>query len=402
MTNRTDVSDYLIHFVRSPSKTDFPTDYKNMEEFYFPLIEGEISSQYDCLTNIIEEGGLRASCSFRNGKATIYGADPVICFTEMPLLNLLQYAASQNNTSRVSEYGIALLKKEVYNLGARPVIYGLSNDNKFKYEDGNKKIISPEILPYCEQYRFVNLNLNTDGYTDWTHEREWRIKCSEPNYYLSISDDDYLNTICVKGLNIFTDLFFSEVVIILKTIEEAEEVRKIVQQQLDSGYARGGDEFNTKIRFLVIDNSIKFLNTTEINSIEDLPKDSYYIHEYESISEIDKEMIRNSINTCSVKAKDFAKEFFDTTKLAFDEYGALKDTCGSAHVASFDTENKYIRFMLSEELAVAVGGCVWIKIENYDIPSEQSITYYEFIAEKQCEILNKVVSNIFRVYSMRD
>ncbi len=117
---RTDVSDYLIHFVRKPNPLDAP---KNNEWFdensYFPLVLSEaLINEFDVLINVIKEGGLRANFSFRKGHQTVYGYDPVICFTEMPLINFLQYVLQRNKIDRVSEYGFAILKQEAYKNGA--------------------------------------------------------------------------------------------------------------------------------------------------------------------------------------------------------------------------------------------------------------------------------------------
>ena len=148
--NRTDISKFVIHSVRKPNQNDFPNDdHEFSEHDYFPLLSGEkLQDEFDVLTNIIREGGLRANLSFRNGKSTIYGNNPVICFTEMPLINFLQYVKLRDNRSRFTEYGVALLKKEVYKNGGRPVISGLSSENKFEYLDSSKRIIKPAILHF--------------------------------------------------------------------------------------------------------------------------------------------------------------------------------------------------------------------------------------------------------------
>jgi len=259
---RTDISKYLIHSVRRPNNNDLPQDNSMIdddEELYYPLKEDRtLYNEFDSLINIIEEGGLRASRSFRNGKATVYGGDPVVCFTEMPFINFIQYVKERDDRYCFTEYGIALLKKEVFENNGRPVISGLSNDNKFKFEDEKRRIIQPDILPYKEQYRYVRLDL-ING-TDWTHEREWRIKCEFTKKYFSVRNDDILNTYMTWGVNVFSDLLFSEIIIILKTEEEAKEMQSIVQKQLDHSYSRGGEEFCTKIKYLIIDKAINSLD----------------------------------------------------------------------------------------------------------------------------------------------
>lgn len=400
--NRTDISKFVIHSVRKPNQNDFPNDdHEFSEHDYFPLLSGEkLQDEFDVLTNIIREGGLRANLSFRNGKSTIYGNNPVICFTEMPLINFLQYVKLRDNRSRFTEYGVALLKKEVYKNGGRPVISGLSSENKFEYLDSSKRIIKPAILPFSEQYRYVKLDFNTGN--DWTHEREWRIVCDRKNKDFTIHDDYRYNTFETYGLNIFSDFLFSEVVLIIKTEEEAKSIFQLVQDQLDSGYANGGQEFYTKIRYLIVEKALEFINEKQINSIEELPESIYYTHSYETLSEIEKEKVENALKKCSDMSQQFANEFFQMHNLDTDDKKINFDISGFAVVTSYESNHKYYRYLLNEDLASAVSGSIWLKNLAKNIPHLQSLTYQEYIAKKHCEILNIELDNIFTVYSKLD
>lgn len=395
---RTDISKYLIHSVRRPDNTDL-YQVDEDEQLYYPLRENsEINDEYESLINIIEEGGLRASRSFRNGKATIYGGDPVVCFTEMPLINFIQYVKDRDDRYRFTEYGIALLKNELYKNGGRPVISGLSSDNNFKFEDNNRKILKSDVLPYKEQYRYVNLDLIKG--TDWTHEREWRIKCE--NKYFSVRDDKVLNIYLTWGLNVFSDSLFSEIIIILKTEEEAKDIQKIVQQQLDCGYCNGGEEFCNKIKYLIIDKAICYLVNNSLTRIEDLPIDTFYRHSYEEISDAEKTKIRLIISECSDLATKFADEFVAKSKIEKGKDGFYEDICGSCYVASYKTTNKYMRFLLKEGVATSIGDCFWLDKLHNSVPFIQCMSYYEYIAHKQCDFLNEKIDKIFTTYSIRD
>jgi hypothetical protein len=114
--------------------------------------------------------------SFRNGRTTIYGGQPAICTTEMPLYSFAQYVRSRADTAKVSAYGIAFLKKEFYAAGGRPVLYGLSIDNPQFVEDRpTARVFHDSVLPRAEQYRYVAHNPSgMDKWVDWSHEREWR------------------------------------------------------------------------------------------------------------------------------------------------------------------------------------------------------------------------------------
>lgn len=396
---RTDMSKYLIHSVRKSEERDLPNEEHEFNEHnYFPLLCGEkLDNEFDVLKNIIREGGLRANLSFRNGKATIYGNNPVICFTEMPLINFLEYVKLRHNSSRITQYGVAMLKKEVYKNGGRPVISGLSTE-KFEYLDAQKKILKPEILPLAEQYRYVKF----DFATDWTHEREWRIVCNRDEKKFNLLDDYNLNVFDTYGLNIFSDFYFSEVIIILYSEDEAKEIHEIVQDQLDSNYAKSGQEFYTKIKYLIVQKAIELLEEKQYKSIEDLPNSVYYEHTYETLTEIEIEKVKNALNKCTQLSKQFADEFFELHNLHTEESRLNYDISGFATVTSSHSNNKYYRYLLNEKFANAVGGSIWLKNLSAEIPYLQSLTYQEFITKKQSEFLNEEIENIFYYYSKVD
>ena len=393
-TMRTDISKYVIHSIRRPNKNDLPQNNEE-EQLYYPLAENEeIKDEFESLVNIIEEGLLRASRSFRNGKATVYGGDPVVCFTEMPLLNFIQYVKERNNRYRFTEYGIALLKEDVYKNYGRPVIAGLAKDNLFEYEDQKKRIIKPEILPYKEQFRYVNLDLKNG--TDWTHEREWRIKCDFQDKH---GVSDYYFT---WGVSIFSSFLFSEAIIILKTEEEARTIQSIVQKQLDNEYSRGGQEFCNNIKYLVLSKAIKYFDNNSLTRIEDLPANAFYTHSYKEINEQEKQKIKEIISECIGLGPTFADEFAKNTTIEKDENGLYKDTCGFSHVASYKTTNKYLRYLLKEKIATPIDECLVLYELQEKVPFEQSMSYHEYIAQKQCAFLNKKIENIFTTYSIID
>jgi len=290
------------------------------------------------------------------------------------------------------------LKTEFYKNGGRPVISGLSEDNVFEYLDKSKRIINPDILPIKEQYRYVRLTSDID----WTHEREWRIKCDKRDKNFSVRDDMRNDSFLTWGVNVFSNSLFSEVIIILRSTKEAKIIHGIIQGQLDCGYAKGGQEFCVKIKYLILDESKEFLERKEINSIEDLPSNAFYSHVSPFISDEEKKILMKVFEKCAHMSKAFAYEFINNTKFEIESNGLINDISGFAHVASDQIDNKFIRFLLKENLADSIGEIIWVKQMERDIPFQQSLSYHEYIAERQCEILNKEIDNIFRVYSRVD
>ena len=170
---RHDHTSWLIHFVRD---RDPDQDFLGETEDEYNLsVGGELgpdASAFEVLLSIIKIGGLIPGYSLRNGRTTIYGGDPVICATEMPLYSFANYVKEVNNTKKVSAYGIAFLKSEFYNASGRPVIYGLASNNEFKYSGeltAYRKILEESVLPKSEQYRYVAYNPSFGN--SWTAER---------------------------------------------------------------------------------------------------------------------------------------------------------------------------------------------------------------------------------------
>ncbi|MDT3498298.1 DUF2971 domain-containing protein [Bacillus toyonensis] len=166
---RTDLTGFLTHLTR-------PQPENNLEAT-------------DVLIKILREGTLQGST-----KGYIVGNEKVICFQEAPI-----YSIAENAINHIEEYeryvqsttnpymklryypcGLSLPKQVLYqlvdsvtrqvipNIGVRPVIY-------------EKTEIAKGFLPENEYWRIVDFELTGgNGITDWTHEREWRIKA---NYF---------------------------------------------------------------------------------------------------------------------------------------------------------------------------------------------------------------------------
>ena len=64
----------------------------------------------------------------------------------------------------------------MFKLGARPVIYGKTEELK-------------RMLPKDEYWRIVNQDLGSENVVDWSHEREWR---HVSDYHFEYSDTEIL------------------------------------------------------------------------------------------------------------------------------------------------------------------------------------------------------------------
>lgn len=171
---RFDISDYLIHFFRD-------VDLQGNNYIHFPEYCGfnNLAHSYyldACflLRCAIRHCKISASWSFRGGVRTIYGESPAVCFTDMPVSAFVKTSVDRLKMGEnIGLYALILPKTDMFNIGARPVIYGLDGFGSVlpSGTGGGKRIINTSLLPLNEQYRYVTY---VPGSIDWTHEREWR------------------------------------------------------------------------------------------------------------------------------------------------------------------------------------------------------------------------------------
>ena len=170
---RFDLSPYLIHFFRS---VDLCLADVIAPEDWGPsaIVEDTKLTPLFLMRNAIRLERLWATWAVRKHKRTVYGYDPAVCFTDMPMSAFIE--AGQARAARgeaMSPFALVLPKDHVHAAGGRPVIYGLSTEASLPTgNDGGLRIMPTSVLPKVEQYRYVTLAAY--GKVDWTHEREWR------------------------------------------------------------------------------------------------------------------------------------------------------------------------------------------------------------------------------------
>jgi hypothetical protein len=152
MRLRSDMSCYVTHLTRASSG--------NGETGY--------QSGIDHLLQILREKKIRGS---HNISGFINGAEPAVCFQDMPLNGVSQnvlheqmYREDLGGKTRYEANGLSFTKGFIFEKGGRPVFY-------------EKTHVAKKILPKEEWWRIVNFDLsNKNRVIDWTHEREWRVK----------------------------------------------------------------------------------------------------------------------------------------------------------------------------------------------------------------------------------
>jgi hypothetical protein len=407
---RHDHTDWLIHFVRDRHpEQDLPGESEEEADYY---AGGEIeydASAFIVLKTIIRLGGLIPGYSFRSGRTTIYGGQPAICATEMPIYSFAQYAKSQKHSKNVSAYGVAFLKSDFHAAGGRPAIYGLSVNNiTYKKNTDLIRILSDSILPEAEQYRYVAYNPQPDHWIDWSHEREWRWRVTDEEYEYVWCMDGAGSYGTAPGLRLFggksNDCHFSKIYVIVWTQEEAEEI----QEMLTGFYLANCNNYDTPFsRNVLIKSRIIILNKVISAVVEGKNLECQTIEGIEGACLLDPLVIHSDFDEELEKRVENAIVLAKIAgKAAADNYMASHDInfgyCGFAYASTRDVTNPVVQLMLERELATGpYDGRVLVSL-NGDWPFSQSLDFKETIYSAASEVLTKELGVQFYLYSRDD
>lgn len=420
--NRIDLTDWIIHFVhRRNSETDpsvFSIDpdtgdylpypdrftYEGEPEFLtneyeeqdFPLAEDEYA--YVVLKKILRNGYLKAGWSFRNFKPTIYGPKAAVCFTEMPLYGLIEYAKTRKAEYYTEDYGIAFLKSELFQAGARPVIYGLSSqhmeaksNNKF-YGIGLRTLSSECGLGLREQFRYVATKLSSSKNIDWTHEREWRWadvddRFDEPGMPFYLQND------CFS---------FGKIIVIVKTNEEAEDIIDFIKTLFDATT----DDYGRELNVNAIKNTF-VLSLEQLSSITvDLSKIRLEDIPLRTLTKI-KKIIPSAETLKKVKeAWDKAQSIgYSASKDYYDNYPFIRNgerlgPCGFCNIITYEAHTEITEALLQLEIATSIEQ-KYIIYGLKTFPS-QLLDIEESGAKAAAEFLTKELGQNFYTHSRLD
>ncbi|MDY3141763.1 MAG: hypothetical protein SOW30_03645 [Parabacteroides sp.] len=359
---RLDLSEWIIHFVHDRQPVDDPStladiaimegytgdmrlpDYYDkdgephnilttLEENEYPIDDD--APALDILNKILHDGYIKSGWSLRNFTPTIYGPASAVCFTEMPLYALVDYAKTRRKSGYVGNYGIAFRRRELFAAGARNVIYGLST-NHLEAETDERGIFQGRLLDIKatgigiqEQYRYVATNLtketkSNEKLIDWTHEREWRWALP-------------YDSLGVPGLPFFLSKeyadFFTDIIIIVPSDEEMEIVLKHLKTLYDAGHTNTGREYDkNKIaaaRVLSLEGITHFSDISQLK-IDDLPiKQMKVIPNFVVTRELD-----NKVREAALEASKKATEAIKVFLLTHPDFDENKGEWGWAYVCT--------------------------------------------------------------------
>ena len=372
--NRVDMTDWVLHFVHETNLHNEPTDdvipferygfmvyhedpeinYRFSDWDYMDEYAGLSSgaSAYAVLRKIISDGHIRSTWAFRKGRPTIYGPRAAVCFTEMPLHALVDYA-KRREAADVAGYAVGLLKSEIFAAGGRPVIYGLSTE--YAERDRAKQKWPRRLADSCgiaeaEQYRYVSTALDRRYRIDWTHEREWRWadhedRCSCPGLPVWIMDEPHS---------------FSQVLVVVQTDQEAEGILDLLKQLHDAG----GNEFAVEFDRATIERtsviSLEQLSDSLSDDVlrtlrlEDIPTRQLRRFESPPASPEDIDRLKRVLIEARDAADRAMREKYETAPKRSD--GFILDSVGYASLAVRDAQTPLVSALLELGEASPLGG----------------------------------------------
>lgn len=415
-SERTDVTDWVIHFVRDRDPTnDMPDEvYEGkLQDEEEPLAPDERA--LGVLLHVLDTGGIRPWYSFRGGKTTIYGGQPAVCFTEMPVYNFAKYTQERADSKRLTAYGVCVRKKELYKAGGRPVIYGLTGNADLVEDTAMRRILNPSVLPVAEQFRYVAYNPARPGYPlDWTHEREWRWMATDADRH----EVPLPNGLGYAGWKPALPLFrgrrgehgpcgyFTEVGILVWTPEEADRIVHTLTNFADAGSNMYGEIFDRT----VIERSFVIVLSEVVEAVE---KGGDY--RAQRIEEVPSSAVRR-IARAIPDASDYerveaavAEAKRSARDAAIDMLGGpdqidrpMLGYCGWASVITYEGASAVTRAMLEREYAQSIGGQYYRIDVLGDVPLKQSLDYNEQAAQAAADSLTEALSQKFWVHSIAD
>lgn len=416
--SRLDMSRFITHFIHDrnpendpdwiygegePVRLPYIYDYEKntrFEDWYYRDEEYQIEpdgTALQVLLKIIDDGHIRSTWSFRGGRPTIYGPRAAVCFTEMPLYALIDYV--KRRPTYVQPYGISIRKLDAFRAGIRPVIYGLTGDHQeeIKYRDASADAIKkwPRFLkPSCgiaeqEQYRYVSFNLEDKGYSNWTHEREWRWCDSEDKY-------------SCPGLPLYLDESpnFSIVLIFVPTSEEAQWVLDRLKAHYDTGWDNFGQQLHRQNMLNTRVIALEQVLTKNSLRLEDISMQYLNVMQHPKASPELIEKVKQVLQEAHAAAESAAVSCYNmATK---NDAGHILDVCGFASLMIEEPQSELTSALLQLDAIKPLGSMGYMfKGMNYKV--EQALCIEEAAMNAAKEVFEKHFPKaLFWVYSRWD
>lgn len=422
---RQDITDWVIHFIhrRNPDTDplEFCMDLENGDAYDHPDgfdyegnplfltdryqeeylgLEADASA-FSVLKKILHDGYIRAGWSYRQSRGqlapTIYGPKAAVCFTEMPLYGLIDYAKTRNAQYAVGGYGIAFQRAELFRAGARPVLYGLSSPHQEAQKGdpyfgiGLRNLHSSVGIGLREQYRYVATRLDQARQIDWMHEREWRW-----------ADVDQVNQ--EPGMHFLLESdhqSFTKIIILVQHQNEVEEIVQHLRSMYDSGSDYFGREYDTnaiKNTFVLpLDQLESFTGDLSKARLDDLKLVSVPRMKNVEVRQETLERVQKALAEAYRLGDAAAQECYD--KHTHLDKGNGFGVCGFAHVVTHDGHSEVTQALIKLEVASAIEGEYKIWMSRH---KAQEVIVHEAAAAAAAAYLTETLGQNFYATSKLD
>ena len=423
---RQDLTEWVMHFIHDRNldnePEEAPKEYKQYHGFpyhenkdlnsrfdFWGIVDKETNldpsaEAFDVLLKIIRDGHIRSSWAFRNNRPTVYGPRAAVCFTEMPLYALCEYARTRSKKD-VGTYAIGALKHELFAAGGRPAIYGMSG----KHAEQREELLFDEkwprkLAPSCgvaekEQFRYVSMSLNTQKRVDWSHEREWRWvdhedQCSCPGLPIWLADEP---------------ISFERIFVVVQTSSEVERVLHLLKELYDAGSNNYSYPFSKltlrQTSVIALDRLNERAGDIQVQTLrlEDIPTSEIEIFKQPEVSPEFTRKVNFVLEEAREVADVAAETFLQTAPRTGN--GHVADVVGSAHVVVCDAQSPLISALLKLQCVSSYPGVghVVTGIRGFGWRGEQALSVAEAAANGAKKVFDKhFPDNTFDIRSLRD
>jgi hypothetical protein len=287
---------------------------------------------------------------------------------------------------------------ELFSLGARPVIYGISSPHKEAantdvfFGKGLRTLDSSCGISLKEQYRYVYTNLKSNKPTDWMHEREWR--WADINESYDIPAFPFLLDI-LKGK-------LTTIIILVQTDDEVDNLLSTLKINYDAGANFSDIQFRKTL-----------LESCRVASFESITKQGIPLSQLNLDTlpklNISKKMkivkptmatvtkVKKTVEEADRLSYEVSKSYYEGAKKSPE--GRVLDICGFAYVVTHNPYSEITQALIELDLVKNFGENYQLWLKTYP---EQSISIAEAGISAAAKYLTENLGQYFYCHSMWD
>lgn len=265
-----------------------------------------------------------------------------------------------------------------------------------------RRILSPDVLPLIEQFRYVAYDPNRATPLDWTHEREWRWVARDEERHAAWYDgpagtDRYPALPLYRGKE--NGGFFTRIGFLVRTRAEATDLAELLLGLADHPYT----EYSEPLSEAVLRNAfvvpLEEVEEGRHQRIEDLSERMRIVATRPHASPELVQRVKATVEEARSISLAAAKAYAATATRAKD--GFIADVCGDALVVTCDTATEVTDALLQTQLARARSDGTYVVSAVQSI-ADQALGVHEAAARAAAEYLTQELGQRFYMESRWD